>query len=422
MVLGVCRRVLANDHDAEDAFQATFLVLVRKAASIRTLRSVGSWLHGVAYRTAREARRARARRRALEAQAPARAETPPATGDDLRAVLDREVARLPEAYRAALVLCDLEGKDRKEVARRLGCPEGTVASRLARARSLLAARLTRQGLAPAVVPLTALFAQDLAAAAVPASIVESTLRAAQGVVAGHAAAAEGISAGVAALVEKVLKAMLLTKLKFVTAAVLAGLLLSLGAIALLHPAPAQGQQATTAPAQPGGDAGRLEGTRENALALKGATLETVDAPGMTISVRFGKPGATDVQLAEVAQAEAKVKAAEARQEVAQTQMDRILKLFESGAVAQAIRDEAVAKARQGLAELAAARAVFVQAKSLARGKAGTRLERLPVTQNARILFAGKRARLADLRAEQTVSLQLAVRSGKLVVTQISAGD
>ena len=147
IVLGVCRRVLHNEHDAEDAFQATFLILARKAASVRPRNRVGNWLYGVAYRTAQEARRSAARRRAREAKAMARTEVAEQDHDDLRLVLDEELARLPDHYREVVVLCELQCQPHKEVARQLGCPEGTVASRLARARALLAARLRRRGLA-----------------------------------------------------------------------------------------------------------------------------------------------------------------------------------------------------------------------------------------------------------------------------------
>jgi RNA polymerase sigma factor (sigma-70 family) len=199
MVFGVCRRVLANDQDAEDAFQATFLVLVRKAASVRKRASLGSWLYGVAHRTALEARRAMARRRAKEAKAVPRVEASAAGGDDLREVLDRELAALPERYRAAVVLCDLEGKDRQEAARELGCPEGTVASRLARGRSLLAKRLARRGLATVAAALP----REAASACVPAALVSSTVKAAAG----------SGAAGVVSLTKGVMRAMLLTKLK-----------------------------------------------------------------------------------------------------------------------------------------------------------------------------------------------------------------
>jgi RNA polymerase sigma factor (sigma-70 family) len=173
MVLAVCRRVLGCPHDADDAFQAAFLVLARRAGVLRLRGSVGDWMHGVACRTAAAARRAAARRRAREAAHPLASLPPPqAPADDLaelRAVLDEEVARLPEKYRAVLVLADLQQKDRRQVAAELGVAEGTVASRQSRARSLLAGRLSRRGwglpaylaaAGPAVVPAA------LAAAAV----------------------------------------------------------------------------------------------------------------------------------------------------------------------------------------------------------------------------------------------------------------
>src|SRR5205823_10037738 len=124
MVLGVCRRVLRHEQDAEDAFQATFLVLARKADTVRPRGAVGNWLYGVAHRTALEARRSAARRRAKEAMAVPRKA---ADGEqaERRELLDEALAGLPRAHREVIVLCDLEGRGRKEVAGLLGCPEGT---------------------------------------------------------------------------------------------------------------------------------------------------------------------------------------------------------------------------------------------------------------------------------------------------------
>src|SRR5262249_34111246 len=133
MVLGVCRRVLHSIHDAEDAFQATFLVLARKAGSVRQPDALGNWLYGVAYRTALEARTRAAKRRAREREL---AEEPPVEPggaidwSDLRAVLDGEVNRLPDKYRSPFVLCYLEGRTNEEAARLLRCPKGTILSRL----------------------------------------------------------------------------------------------------------------------------------------------------------------------------------------------------------------------------------------------------------------------------------------------------
>jgi RNA polymerase sigma factor (sigma-70 family) len=208
MVLGVCRRILGNRHDAEDAFQAAFLVLVRKAAKIRPAGMVGNWLYGVAHRTALEARRSIAKRRQKEAQVAPRAATQEDTLAHLRPLLDQELPRLPDKYRAVLVLCDLEGRTRKEAAQQLGQPEGTIASRLSRARIILAKRLTRHGVTLSGGALAA--AQEAASA--PLSLVVATVRAATAYAAGPAASGT-ISAPVAALTEGVLKTMLLSKLK-----------------------------------------------------------------------------------------------------------------------------------------------------------------------------------------------------------------
>src|SRR5262245_49675853 len=140
MVLGVCRRLLRDAHDAEDAFQATFLVLVRSAASVRRQESLGSWLHGVARRIALRARAQAATRRLHERRAlppPRRGPADEAAGQEVLAVLDDEIDRLPEKCRAAVVLCCLEGKTQEQAARELGWPRSSLAARLARARALL---------------------------------------------------------------------------------------------------------------------------------------------------------------------------------------------------------------------------------------------------------------------------------------------
>jgi RNA polymerase sigma factor (sigma-70 family) len=208
--------MLGNVHDAEDAFQATFLVLAKKAARVAGRDSVGAWLYGVARRAALEARRAATRRRAREARAASRAS--PAVGGEWRAVLDAELARLPAKYRAVLVACELEELTRREAAERLGCKEGTVASRLARAKAMLAGRLARRGLAPAAV--AAALAEGPADGRVPERLIGATVEAAAGVAAGRAAAGL-VSAPVAALTERMTRAMLMTKLRVATAALLA---------------------------------------------------------------------------------------------------------------------------------------------------------------------------------------------------------
>jgi RNA polymerase sigma-70 factor (ECF subfamily) len=185
MAWGVCRRILRDHHDAEDAFQATFLVLVRRAASIVPREMVANWLYGVAHRTALKARAAAARRKVRERQVsdmPEPERAPPEVWHDLRPVLDEELSRLPEKYRVPIVLCDLEGRTRKEAARQLGWPEGTVAGRLARARQALAAALSRRGVVLSGGVLAVTLAADATAA--PVALVGSTVKAASLVAAG----------------------------------------------------------------------------------------------------------------------------------------------------------------------------------------------------------------------------------------------
>jgi RNA polymerase sigma factor (sigma-70 family) len=246
MVLGVCRRVLGNVHDAEDAFQATFLVLLRKAASIVPREAVGNWLYGVAHRTALEARRAAARRGTRERQA-AQMPHPPVEPvekwPELQPLLDRELSRLPDRYRLPVVLCDLEGRTRREVARLLGIPDGTLSNRLAAARRLLAERLRSQGLTLSAAALAAFLAQRTALAGVPSALVASTVQAAMDVAARGTAAA--VSARVAVLSERVLKAMFLSKLKAASGllllAALLGITTAAGGLAGGAPAAGSGQ-------------------------------------------------------------------------------------------------------------------------------------------------------------------------------------
>jgi RNA polymerase sigma factor (sigma-70 family) len=204
MVYGVCTRMLDDAHEAEDCFQATFLILARRARAVGRPELVGGWLHGVAQRVATRARALLARRRARERQVvdvPARQAEPALIWTDLRPVLDAEVARLPERLRLPFVLCYLDGHTNEEAAARLGCPKGTVLSRLATARERLRRRLTRRGITLSAMALTACLAEE-ASAAVPAALVETTIR----------SIAQASSAHVTVLVEGVLTIMRMQRL------------------------------------------------------------------------------------------------------------------------------------------------------------------------------------------------------------------
>jgi RNA polymerase sigma factor (sigma-70 family) len=249
MVLGVCRRILRNEADSEDAFQAVFLVLVRRAASMRTKALVGNFLYGVAFNTARKLRAMNSKRRTKERQAAQPDIVEPAADDRLLELLDEELHRLPENYRVPIVLCDLEGKPIKEAARQLGWPQGTVASRLARGRVLLARRLRRQGLALSGGALAAVLAQETLSACLPPVLRHVTAKAAARVEASGLLAAGMVSAQVMTLTEGVLKIMLLNKLKAFWAMGLV-LLIGAGAVGLTYrPAAAQSPQPKPQPAR-----------------------------------------------------------------------------------------------------------------------------------------------------------------------------
>jgi RNA polymerase sigma factor (sigma-70 family) len=248
MVRGVCRRVLRDPADASDAFQATFLVLARRAGSVRVGGSLAPWLHGVSVRVARRVRAVTLRRNGRERT---NVETPEIPGrdqrdlDDLRAVIDEELRRLPGRYRSPLVLFYLEGLSHEEAAGRLGCPVGTVRSRLARGRDLLRDRLTRRGLAPASPRLmVAAFASQ---SSLNVEALGSTAQAATRLAAGRALGGM-VPPSVVTLVAGVSRMMTLQKLAPVAAVATACLLGALGV------AKGQGQGPQDPPARKSGDA------------------------------------------------------------------------------------------------------------------------------------------------------------------------
>jgi RNA polymerase sigma factor (sigma-70 family) len=235
LVWGVCRRVLRDHHDAEDAFQATFLILARKANSIMPREKLSNWLHGVAFQTAMNARANRAKRRVRER--PAWEMTEPETvadehTEELLSRLDREVARLPEKYRMPIILCALEGKTHRQAAEQLGWPVGTVSGRLSRAKAALASRLSRPGTSLTVEALGVLLVHEVARAGMPPGLIRSTAQAAALSTVGKAVAAGVVSAEAAALTGEVLKTMLLSKLMLTTALLVAAVALTAGGTSL----------------------------------------------------------------------------------------------------------------------------------------------------------------------------------------------
>jgi RNA polymerase sigma factor (sigma-70 family) len=228
MVLALCTRVLRDAHEAEDAFQATFLVFARKAGSIGRGEVVAAWLYKVAYRVALRLRSA-AVKRAVQSEPTDALPAPEPVGNadwgELRPVLDDEIARLPEKYRVPFVLCYLEGRTNDEAAAQIGCPKGTVLSRLSRGRERLRARLARRGVAPSSTAFALALAHNAASASVPAALVPSTVGAAVPFAAGTVTPL--VSAHTAALAEGVLKTMTLIKMK-TTAALLALAVLGTG--------------------------------------------------------------------------------------------------------------------------------------------------------------------------------------------------
>jgi RNA polymerase sigma factor (sigma-70 family) len=232
LVRSVCRHVLHHEAEVDDAFQVTFLVFACRAGSIRKGDSVASWLHGVAYRCAMNAKRARSRRGTVLKNSEGRVEDRPVTAAALRetqAIVDDEVSRLPEKYRAPFVLCCLEGKSREEAARQLNWKVGTVSSRLAQARKELQQRLTRRGVVLSVALCLAEVSRQTATAAASPTLIGCTVQAALSFAAGKSGGADLISPSVAALAKEVLQSTLAVRMSFLSGALLClGLLCGMG--------------------------------------------------------------------------------------------------------------------------------------------------------------------------------------------------
>jgi RNA polymerase sigma factor (sigma-70 family) len=282
MVLGTCRRIVGNIHDAEDAFQATFLILVRKARSIVPRDMVGNWLYGVACRTALKVKTARARRRVKEGSMAMPEAAAQSDWNELLPILDIELKRLPDKYRAAIVLCDLEGKSRSEAARQLSLPVGTVATRVTRGRALLARKLARHGSIFSGPALAMLFSANPSCAGVPGYLQLRTVQAAV-LDAAQALATGVVSTKVVVLTEGVLKAMLLGKLKIAMVLLLAATML--GSVTSIVPAPTTVADERK-PAQPG-----VPSPAQGAVSSERAFWRTenflVDAPTIEIARQVG---------------------------------------------------------------------------------------------------------------------------------------
>jgi RNA polymerase sigma factor (sigma-70 family) len=282
-VLGVCRRVLQNTHDAEDAFQATFLVLARQVGSLRKTESLASWLHGVSFRIAMKARRDAVRRRKHETQA--RVDSSPQPGTDLawgeiQTVLDEEVERLRPIYRSAFVLCCLEGRTQAEAARQLGIKEGTISSRLTHARKRLQEALARRGITLSAL-LAALALSGGTRAAVPRGLTRSAARMAEQVADGSV---DGLSGSILTLAQGATP-MISTRLKLAILLLLTAVSLGLGGRALNYrPANASDTPAALAGPASARNSDKKGSTKEkNAPALITVTGRVLDPDGKGVS-------------------------------------------------------------------------------------------------------------------------------------------
>ncbi|HTU92288.1 MAG TPA: sigma-70 family RNA polymerase sigma factor [Gemmataceae bacterium] len=300
MVLNVCRRVLGHEQDAEDAFQATFLLLTQSGAGLRKQTALAGFLHGAAYRIALTAKRAAARRRKHENQAPAHLPSDPAdelSWREARALLDEEIGRLPEKYRTVFVLFHLEELSREETARRLGLKDATVAKRLAEARKRLASRLRRRG-----VELTAVLAASMLAAqpasALPSLLTATTIKAALATAAGEGLAGV-VSASVAELVKGTTAAVMMSKAKIATALLLTATLLA-GAGAwtcriLTTPQSAQTQEEPSAPSRKSAARNeKLQQEKEKDVVVSGRVVDPDGKPVRGTKILFLYPSVQDI--------------------------------------------------------------------------------------------------------------------------------
>jgi RNA polymerase sigma factor (sigma-70 family) len=315
MVLGVCRRVLVDQRDAEDAFQVTFLILVKKASRIRDRAQLGPWLYGVAQRVALRARVVATRRLArerlgLEVEEAAVESLPETDRRDFRAALDEELGRLPEKYRSPIVLCYLEGLSHEEAAERLCWPVGTVRSRMAWARDRLRGRLAKRGLALSSALLLSSLASEINAAPVPPALFQSTLQAAMGLAVAKGATAGIVSASAASLMGESLKVMYYHKLKSLAVGLVAvGAVTGGAVVAKFELAPTQNaaQSGTASQSRPrasdpqkqladiDAEIKKLESLLEAARQRREDIVAKLNDDGVTITSETPKPSRTSTK-------------------------------------------------------------------------------------------------------------------------------
>ncbi len=385
MVLGVCQRVLDSRHDAEDCFQAVFMVLVRKAATIQPREMVGNWLYGVAYRTALEARKLAARRRNLEKKKFAMPQ-PESAADlwtEMRPLLDKELSRLPDKYRFVLIACDLEGKTRKTVAEQLRLPEGTIASRLARARTMLAKRMQRYSLIVSPGFLAHLLTQRGSANGLPEALIAKAT----------AALSPEASSNAAALADAVVCGMLWVKIKTATALVCVAVLLGISVAAVLP----------TVNAELKPDAGKLAlgPKKEKPWMVRDCVLKKVE-PGKIEAIEFDANDRAEVHHLRVKE---NTKVVNAR--LADLKQGMIVHLLvERGADGQyhALQIEAVGEAVSGLVQLIEDGTVTLKSDLAAEGV--VQENTYDLDREPKIVIDYKKAKLAELAPGMHVTLQM----------------
>ena len=295
MVYRVCWRVLQQEQDTEDAFQATFLILAQQLRTVRRRDSLASWLHGVAHRVALKARSQAAARHRHEQKTRAE-QFPPdeVPWRELRAVLDAELEQLPEKWRLPLVLCYLEGQTQDEAARQLSSSQSTLRRRLEKAKAALGRRLTRRGVVWPAALSAVLLSDCVAPAALAPGLVGSTVEAAACIATGHGVLTAAVSANVAALTEGVLKTMFTTKLKFVAAALVLLAAVAVGTRGFLYHTHAAQPQKSSKAEQPAAQEGDKPQARPKTIRVKdlatlvqvawGADGKTVATVGLTTDI------------------------------------------------------------------------------------------------------------------------------------------